>query len=76
MNSVHIRVASGQFGIGTPRYAVSGTRDPLTISVEPVTGEEHREEKNDVWVIPQGNPESEDFSLPRGILRLRDVRAV
>lgn len=50
--------------------------DALTVSVEPIASEKHREKKDDVRVVSERDPEAENLSLPGGIFGLGDMRAV
>ena len=46
------------------------------VSVEPVAGQEHREEEDDVPVSLEGIEETEDFALPGRILHHDDFGSV
>lgn len=49
---------------------------PLTPCVEPIAGEEHREEEYDVRVRAQCDPEALKLCLPRRMLRHGHPRAI
>ena len=46
------------------------------VGVEPVRGEEHREEEDDVWIGEEGLPQAEQLALPCWILHENDLGAV
>lgn len=48
----------------------------LTPCVEPIGSQEHGEKEDDHGVGPEGNPESQRFSSPRGLAGSGDLGAV
>ena len=57
-------------------YSQSEIASMLTPCVEPVTGEEHGEQKEDPRVATESGPEAQELGLPRWVLGNGDLGAV